>query len=703
MEEAEGTHDDIIEEEYNSDEEYEQRRPLSLRSTLQKLKQNDPSVTQLEINLNLPDDDETQFFDSIDWEEDGHCISDNEHLKKVNISFPQRYHSGEHKEQLQDFFSCIYQNNSINHIILFSNSILHEFGGSLIEGFCGHSSLTVLDVSGHARDGDVGIGCIAIKKVLNHPESKVKDLRLSCLKFDDDSRIDILFDSLVGNSKLERLSLNSYIGQTYTDDTGFQDVDPGCWLRALSNLSNVIRDPRCKLSKLSLNSIRLNDEVSDILGNALCGSSVKDLDLSENREITSAGWQRLLNKLSQVALVSLDLSGNDIDDNSGISALANIGTLKSLKLSSNHSMTPNGWQAFYNSLQNRGTQLVKLDISNTCLGNEGAAAVGTMVSNMSTLKTLFMSDIGIFEGDGTMSSHFNTLQGSNLNLINLCLCDPRIDDDGIQALTRLISRMSSLKKLSLGYNNSVTPTGWQVLTDYLQSPNFALIQLDICENNINDDTVIAFTRALVRNNTLKLLHLYQDPEDFEDGDMITERGWEALSTLLCNSSSTMDTYNSHHMLQDLTDDYYNHVMNLPDKLVSLLELNRNKDKVEVARQKILQTHFSSGEYESDMDDDSDDDDTSTSGDDTSTSGDETSTDDDTDTSDTSNIEEFLDMELEVIPTALSWIGRPLPQCWKGANISGLSLLYNVVRRVPDLFDSSAQKKKSGTSKRKRGQ
>jgi len=641
MEEDKNTNDDYYSdiEEY----EYEERRPLSFRSTLQKLKQNDPTVTQID-GVGLNDQNTKNFFDSIDWKEDGKCISDNQHLKKVHISFyndvPPQFIPGDdkHRQQLQDFFSCIYRNSSINQILMYSRCILDEFGGSLIEGLSGHSSLTKLEVCGQSRKGDISPGCTALGKVLNHPKSKVEDLRVSYCKLDDDSSIDILFDSLLGNSTLKRLSFNGKITSV-----------------GLRALSNVIRDPRCKLARLSLTQLKINDEEADILGRALCGlSSVKVLDLSLNRSITNAGWQTLLNKLSKVSLVSLDLGGNDIDVNGGMSALVNIGTLKSLKLSSNHSMTPTGWQSFFNSVRIGGTQLVKLDISDTNIGNEGLVAMGAMLSNMSMLKTLCMTDIGGL-GEAITSqgwiSFFNALQGSNLDLINLFLGgEYRIDDDGIQALARLVSRMSSLKWLSLGLmNRSVTPFGWQVLTDYLQSPNFALKQLYIGDNNINDDTVVAFTRALVRNNTLKLLHLYQDPEDFEDGDMITERGWEALSTLLCNSSSTMDIYNSHHMLQDLTDDYNQYDdMDLPDKLVSLLELNRNKVKVEVARQKILQTHFSG----------------------------------------MTNIQEFLDMELEMIPTAISWIGRPEHQSWNGTNVSGLSTLYNVIRRVPDLFDSS---------------
>ena len=101
---------------------------------------------------------------------------------------------------------------------------------------------------------------------------------------------------------------------------------------------------------------------------------------------------------------------------------------------------------------------------------------------------------------------------------------------------------------------------------------------------------------------------------------------------------------------------------LPDGLASLLDLNGNKDKAEVARQKILQSHFS--------------------------------------VNDTSYIQELLDLELQIIPTATAWIGRPLPIGWSGKSVSGLSTMFNLMRRVPDLFDSSP-KKKSSTGKRKR--
>jgi len=245
--------------------------------------------------------------------------------------------------------------------------------------------------------------------------------------------------------------------------------------------------------------------------------------------------------------------------------------------------------------------------------------------------------------------------------VNLNLCGSTIDDEGIRLLTRLVSKMSSLKYLNLGNNELVTPTGWQALSGFFESPNFTLENIDLFNIRLSEDTVIVLTRALAGNKTLKRLVL-EECRDEDYIEIMTEEGWGVVSTILCNKTSILGTYTSNHALQYIRGDNY---IDLPDSLISYLKLNENEDKTEVARQKILQTHFSG------------------SGDD-----------------DKSNIQVLLDMELEVMPTAIDWIGRPTHNDWRGTSVSGLSLLYNLMRRLPDLFDSSPQKKPS-MGKRKR--
>ena len=637
----------------DEDSENEDTPPVWLNNnTLQRLKQNDSGITNLSISLG------DGYFNTIDWKEEGGCISNNTQLKKLRISYDSSltkpsYWLGEEgdnlptREQLQDFFSCIYRNNSIEALSFCSIHINDKFGEDLINGLCGHpNSLTRFNWQGNPN------ALYALAKVLKHPKSKLKELTLPNCHLDDEC-MRILCDGLVGNGTIKRLNLH---GNKVT-------------LAGWRALTTVLRHPNCKLTNLSLSSTSLNDEDVNILGGALIGSSVKVLNLSLNLSMRSVGWQTLMNRLSQSSLEKLDFGYNMINDDC-LGALVSISTLKSLDLGSNCSVTPSGWRSFFNSLSRTTTRLVKLKISGDNIGNEGVVALGRLLSNMSSLKTLEMGNLVYSSRRSTdiTSQHwisfFTTLQDSNLDLMELDIHYNQIDDEGLQLLIRLASSMNSLKILSLSQLQFVTPTGWQALSEYLLSPNFALRKLDLDGNNINDDMVVALTSALAHNTTLERLCL--DGTWDASNHVITERGREAVSHLLCNKTSIMSTYSSNHTLNKLgDDDDYNEMrMNLPGNLLSYLEMNENKDKVEVARQKILQTHFSNED------------------------------------NDTSNIQEFLDMDLEVMPAVIAWIGRSKIG-WVGRDMSGLSLMFHLLRRLPDLFDSSAQKMPSSAVKRKR--
>jgi len=651
---------DIEDEDSDHEDDWKKHEYCLLdEAVLQRLKQNDPSITGLKISLVPEEDDDSEcFFNSVDWEVDGDSISDNTQLKGLFITYQvnglKPYVLGEQgnnlptKQQLRDFFSCIHRNSSIKALSLRSFKIIDEFGGDLIKGLQGHSSLTKLEITFGRIESTVVLPRF-IGKVLKHPTSKLRNLRLpDCGLFD--LEIGIVCDALVGSSMMKKLDLS-----------GNDKITIGGWRK----LSTVIRHPNCKLAKLSLSWNGITDESAHVLGSALSGlSSLKDLDLSFNFPISSTGWHTLLNQLSETSIEDLGLKRSNIDD-AGLISLANIGTLKSLDLySSNESATPAGWSSFFHSLQRKGTQLVKLGISHSNIGIGGIDVLRSLLTTSSnTLKTLDMSNM---RGRDPVTPRgwqtlFTSLQDSNLDLVKLNLSSNSIDDEGIQLLVPLLSNMTSLTHLTLENNYSVTPAGWQLLIGYLQSPNFTLEELHFFnESNLHEETLVAFASALAHNITLKVFALenwrsYDDDSDDEVSELVTDRGWEALSNLICNRLSIMDTYNSNHTLEDLRCE------DPPKDVSSSLVLNKNKDKSEVARQKILQTHFSG--------------------------------------SDASELQEFLDMELAEMPAAIAWIGRPTVG-WVGKNVSGLSLLYNLIRRFPDLFDSSTQKKPS-MGKRKR--
>jgi len=626
--------------------------------TLQRLKENDPDVTHLNIRLCHYKQDGECFFDSINWKEDGDCIANNTQLKKVIMTYKGRtwgmtlgeQYNRPTGRQLEDFFSCIYRNRSIVSLETNSINFTDDFAGSLIEGLSGHPSLERLKIGNDSYSLGIGSICYkALGNVLKHPRSKLKKLSIPNSKLDDNG-LGIVCDGLLGNSRITSLCLDN---NEHITSVGWQA------------LSTVLQ--HCNLIELGLFNTGINDDTAVILGTGLRGSSLKVLNLGDNRSIKSAGWQTLFNQLSQTTIESLDLNRSYISDSS-ISVLANITTLKSLILSMNISLTPEGWRSLFNSLQTRRIQLKKLDISYSKIGNVGIAALGNLLNSMGKLKALKMNSIsrGFDSDDGNITSQgwvsfVTSLQDSNLDLVNLNLCGSTIDDEGIRLLTRLVSKMSSLKYLNLGNNELVTPTGWQALSGFFESPNFTLENIDLFNIRLSEDTVIVLTRALAGNKTLKRLVL-EECRDEDYIEIMTEEGWGVVSTILCNKTSILGTYTSNHALQYIRGDNY---IDLPDSLISYLKLNENEDKTEVARQKILQTHFSG------------------SGDD-----------------DKSNIQVLLDMELEVMPTAIDWIGRPTHNDWRGTSVSGLSLLYNLMRRLPDLFDSSPQKKPS-MGKRKR--
>jgi len=557
---------------------------LENQNILQRLKHNDPAITHLYIDLNCHyhyhGQDGECFFNSIDWKVDGGCITNNTHLKKLLIRYigtplgrddSQNYILGEQgnklptKQQLQDFFSCIYRNRSITQleigdITYNSMSITDEFGGSLFEGLRGHPSIKRLDIT-NTKIGDILVGVLG--ELLKHPRSQLKILRLRYSSLYDGG-LKLLSNALLLNNTLKSLCL-----------TGSSDITSAGW-RALS----TVLQHNCNLTELELCHTGINNETANILGRAIRNSSLKKLDLAYNKSINIVGCQELLEQLSQISLVHLGLRENRIN-NESLSVLANISTLNSLDLSGITSITPTGWQSLFNSLQTSNTKLKKLSISGNEIGNRGSEALSNLLRSTGTLKELDMSGMAPSAGPNVTSQGwrtlFSSLQDSNLDISTLYLDSNRIDNEGMQLLVGILSGMSSLKCLELGYNRQVTPTGWQALTVYLQSPNFALEQLGLHQNNINDDIVIAFASVLAQNNTLERLALH-DCFGEDNNESITERGWGAVSTLLCNKTSIMDTYNSNHTLYRLSE-------YLPHDLESYLELNKNKDKKEVARRR----------------------------------------------------------------------------------------------------------------------
>jgi len=234
-------------------------------SAFQRLKHNDPTATYLQVLLNCNDSGEC-FFNSIDWENDGNCIANNKYLKRIEIIHVGRclgrpsnqpYVLGEQgqnlptKQQLQNFFSCVYRNRSINYICIDTINIEDDFGASLIEGLGCHHNHNIIRLD--FRNVTIGKILIdALGKLLRQPKLKLKYLGVGRCQLIDDT-LEKVCHALVGNSTITSLSLGS---NEQITSVGWQA------------LSAAILHSTSKLTNLSLNSTGLTDDTLNILGSA---------------------------------------------------------------------------------------------------------------------------------------------------------------------------------------------------------------------------------------------------------------------------------------------------------------------------------------------------------------------------------------------------------------------------------------------------
>ena len=124
--------------------------------------------------------------------------------------------------------------------------------------------------------------------------------------------------------------------------------------------------------------------------------------------------------------------------------------------------------------------------------------------------------------------------------------------------------------------------GWKSLASLLEAPNCTLEALFVSDNNLDDETAVAFASALANNQTLRTLNLYDNS--------ISTKGWQSFSELLCNTLSVNATFLSNHTLYYISmyangnADTFNGA--------PYLQLNRRNNKKEIAIIKILQHHSS---------------------------------------------------------------------------------------------------------------
>ena len=244
----------------------------------------------------------------------------------------------------------------------------------------------------------------------------------------------------------------------------------------------------------------------------------------------------------------------------------------------NHCVWGDEWGRLFalaiGSSTNKSLQKVELEGNN--ITEEGMVDILTALSMHPHLQGLDL-DGNRLRKNGCVALA-TLLQCSAKELQYLYLSRNDIGDEGMKVLVPALASCSHLKELHLFTNPSVTTKGWQSLATILEAPNSNLQELHIADNNINDEAVAAFAKVLLINRMLHTLNM-------NGNNSLSTRGWQALSKLLCNTSSVSATFLSNHTLFYLGSGIHGN-----ETIRPLIELNEREDKKEVATIKILQHH-----------------------------------------------------------------------------------------------------------------
>jgi len=359
------------------------------------------------------------------------------------------------------------------------------------------------------------------------------------------------------------------------------------------------------------------------------------LELAYTNVGTPQNSLALANALSKnTSLKSLDFSTSRVDEEEAIelcNALVKNNTLKYLKLE-NTLMGSVGLRSLSNRYQYLISSLTFLELGcyNPRIDDQEASVLGGAITN-ATLKGLELDGIGISITSTGWQAFSVCLQSPNSTLTRLSLESCNLDDEKITVIANALVNNSMLNTLLLGSNGSISAHGWQSFSTCLRSPNSALQEIGMHSCNLTDEIMIGFAEALVSNTCLRVLATYLN-------DNITERSWISLHRTVCNTSSIEATLESNHTLQSVE-------VSTTTVLDSALQLNWNFDKKQVARQKIIRYHFLK--------------------------------DDEVD------VTEFVNMDMNVLPQAMAWIGRE--------DDGGHTLMFSLLQSMPYLFDTDSMK------------
>ena len=622
----------------------------SLTDALPRIQKNEIYNLRLSLGSSIFSD-AVIINDDANLEDAGRIIMANTSIKNLNLDGFCETSS----TQCQSLFRGISENKSIKYICIARSDVCEELSkvsySECLNGVMFRNCNILIDVFAAVFARGHALPCLEIHCCTFILESRpplvkraklepiTKRIHLSCLVLDGNTMdqfgceavAKLLFDV---NTTIKKIRINNREGQEWHSS----------FFRGLGG---------CKsLEKLQFNSAERD---LSLLASALSKLTLRELDLSQS-QINADGARALSDVMSQNNTVQVLMFRKLRTTQDALAmimpALGRTSALRSLCLHDNDLSSDTAMLLLADALANNST-LEKLNLWESSIDDDGITALANALSGNETLEDLNLNTCmsvttaGWIEFSRVLGSSRSALKKLNLsNNFNNDVVDTAIYDEIIALFANGLIGNETLEELNLWNSHSVTANGWIAFSRVLGSHHSALKKLDLSNNYIDDDVVTAFANELRGNENSQLAHLEISGFNLS----VTNVGWDSILNLLNNPSSIDATWSSNHTLtylcpfdyddsdlesDDEEDSYPRSRSKMPMEIYDLLEMNDYGDKNEVAREKVIENHFSS-----DFD-----------------------------------VNVILSYELKLLPHAVSWFGR---------DRLGYSAVYQIIRTTPEL-------------------
>ncbi|XP_048051929.1 NACHT, LRR and PYD domains-containing protein 12-like isoform X2 [Megalobrama amblycephala] len=336
-----------------------------------------------------------------------------------------------------------------------------------------------------------GRGLTLLSDGLKDPHCKLEKLKLYDCNITDEGCA-ALTSALRSNSHLRELNLS---------DNKIGD-------EGLTLLSDGLKDPHCKLEKLTLYDCNITSEGCAALTSVLRSNShLKELGLSQNKiggrglTLLSDGLKDSHCKLENLWLYDCDITAESCA--ALASALRSNSHLREINLSENK-IRDEGVMLLSDGLKDPHCKLENLMLWGCNITAEVCDALTSALRSNSHLRELDLSENKI--GDEGLTLLSDGLKDPHCKLENLWLSQCNITAEGCAALTSALRSNSHLRELDLS-GNKIGDEGLMLLSDGLKDPHCKLEKLTLNSCNITVEGCAALTSALRSNSHLRELYL----------------------------------------------------------------------------------------------------------------------------------------------------------------------------------------------------